>query len=187
MAIHSSILTWRIQWIEEPGGLQSVGSQRVGYELSTEHARSNPVSSLTVDASFLEVSTASLSGVPESHQQRTPPLPPHIPHLRHSAGGRIASICKRRGWSLFIRGENTELYMLLTRVHSPSPGGGAGLASSPAGPVVWSQACCCGAGQGHFPCRGAREYVYCRLVATSHWGQHGSVSLTAKPLLLLFK
>ena len=31
MATHSSILTWRILWIEEPGGLQSMGSQRVGY------------------------------------------------------------------------------------------------------------------------------------------------------------
>ena len=30
MAPHSSILAWRILWMEEPGGLQSVGSQRVG-------------------------------------------------------------------------------------------------------------------------------------------------------------
>ena len=29
MATHISILAWRIQWTEEPGGLQSVGSQRV--------------------------------------------------------------------------------------------------------------------------------------------------------------
>ena len=29
MATHSSILTWRIPWIEEPDGLQSMGSQRV--------------------------------------------------------------------------------------------------------------------------------------------------------------
>ena len=29
MAIHSSILVWRIPWTEEPGGLQSMGSQRV--------------------------------------------------------------------------------------------------------------------------------------------------------------
>ena len=29
MAAHSSILAWRISWIEEPGGIQSVGSQRV--------------------------------------------------------------------------------------------------------------------------------------------------------------
>ena len=29
MATHSGILAWRIPWTEEPGGLQSVGSQRV--------------------------------------------------------------------------------------------------------------------------------------------------------------
>ena len=29
MAIHSSILAWRIPWTEEPSGLQSMGSQRV--------------------------------------------------------------------------------------------------------------------------------------------------------------
>ena len=28
MAIHSSILAWRIPWVEESGGLQSMGSQR---------------------------------------------------------------------------------------------------------------------------------------------------------------
>ena len=31
MATHSSILAWKIPWREEPGGLQSVGSQRVGH------------------------------------------------------------------------------------------------------------------------------------------------------------
>ena len=30
MATHSSILLWRIPWTEEPGRLQSMGSQRVG-------------------------------------------------------------------------------------------------------------------------------------------------------------
>ena len=30
MATHSSILVWRIPWSEEPGGLQPMGSQRVG-------------------------------------------------------------------------------------------------------------------------------------------------------------
>ena len=29
MAIHSSIIAWEIPWTEEPGGLQSMGSQRV--------------------------------------------------------------------------------------------------------------------------------------------------------------
>ena len=32
MATHSSILAWRIPWTEEPGGLQSKGSQRVGHK-----------------------------------------------------------------------------------------------------------------------------------------------------------
>ena len=31
MATHSSILAWRILWTEEPGGLLSIGSHRVGY------------------------------------------------------------------------------------------------------------------------------------------------------------
>ena len=31
MATHSSILAWEIPWTEEPGGLQSSGSQRVGH------------------------------------------------------------------------------------------------------------------------------------------------------------
>ena len=31
MAIHSSILAWRVPWTEEPGRLQSIGSQRVGH------------------------------------------------------------------------------------------------------------------------------------------------------------
>ena len=29
MATHSSVLAWKIPWMEEPGGLQSMGSQRV--------------------------------------------------------------------------------------------------------------------------------------------------------------
>ena len=32
MAAHSSILAWRVPWMEEPGGLQSMESQRVGYD-----------------------------------------------------------------------------------------------------------------------------------------------------------
>ena len=32
MATHSSILAWRIPWTEEPGGLQSMGSQKVGQD-----------------------------------------------------------------------------------------------------------------------------------------------------------
>ena len=33
MATHSCILAWRISWTQEPGGLQSIGLQRVGHRL----------------------------------------------------------------------------------------------------------------------------------------------------------
>ena len=36
MATHSSILAWEIPWTEEPGGLHSIGSQRVGHNLATK-------------------------------------------------------------------------------------------------------------------------------------------------------
>ena len=32
MAAHSSILAWKIPWTDEPGGSQSMGSQRVGHD-----------------------------------------------------------------------------------------------------------------------------------------------------------
>ena len=32
MAIHSKTTAWKIPWTEEPGGLQSMGSQRVGHD-----------------------------------------------------------------------------------------------------------------------------------------------------------
>ena len=35
MATHCSILVWRIPWAEEPGGLQFMGSQRVGHGWAT--------------------------------------------------------------------------------------------------------------------------------------------------------
>ena len=39
MATHSSILTWRIPWTEEPGWLLSMGAQRVGHNQATKHIR----------------------------------------------------------------------------------------------------------------------------------------------------
>ena len=36
MATHSSILAWKIPWMEEPGRLQSMGSQRIGHNLATK-------------------------------------------------------------------------------------------------------------------------------------------------------
>ena len=39
MSTHSSILAWKIPWTEQPGELHSKGSQRVGHDWATEHAR----------------------------------------------------------------------------------------------------------------------------------------------------
>ena len=39
MATHSNILAWRIPWTEEPGGLQSMGFQRLGHDWACTHAR----------------------------------------------------------------------------------------------------------------------------------------------------
>ena len=38
MATHSNILACRISWTEEPGGLQFMGSQRVGHDLMTKNS-----------------------------------------------------------------------------------------------------------------------------------------------------
>ena len=40
MAIHSSTIAWKIPWTEEPGRLQSMGSQRVGHDWATSRSRS---------------------------------------------------------------------------------------------------------------------------------------------------
>ena len=36
MVTHSSVLAWNISWTEKSGGLQSIGSQRVGHDLASE-------------------------------------------------------------------------------------------------------------------------------------------------------
>ena len=47
MATHSSILAWEIPWTEEPGGLESVGSQRVRHDLVTKQQQlDNQISDL---------------------------------------------------------------------------------------------------------------------------------------------
>ena len=54
MATHSSILAWKIPWMEEPGELQSMGSQRVRHDWAT---------SLSLSIPGNEVEVKSLSGV----------------------------------------------------------------------------------------------------------------------------
>ena len=46
MATHSSILAWKIPWTEEPGGLQSVGSQGVGHDRPPERTHTSCLQTL---------------------------------------------------------------------------------------------------------------------------------------------
>ena len=48
-ATHSSILAWRIPWTEEPGGLQSIGSQRVGHNWSWTQLKQLSMHAQTLD------------------------------------------------------------------------------------------------------------------------------------------
>ena len=43
MATDSNILAWEIPWTEEPGGLQSMGSQRVGHDLVTKQQQQQQI------------------------------------------------------------------------------------------------------------------------------------------------
>ena len=54
MATHCSILAWRIPWIEEPGGLGSIGSQRVRHDLAAA-AEELMFQKYSLQESFLEV------------------------------------------------------------------------------------------------------------------------------------
>ena len=56
MATHSSVLAWRISGTEEPGGLPSLGSHRVGHDLAAAAAEQ----------------TVNSSNIPEFFQMRTP-------------------------------------------------------------------------------------------------------------------
>ena len=43
MAAHSSILAWEIPWTEEPGGLQSMGSQRDEHDFATQQQQGHSI------------------------------------------------------------------------------------------------------------------------------------------------
>ena len=55
MATHSSILAWRIPWTEEPGGLQTIGSHRVGRNLSNlaQHMKNITKEGRSADRRFI--------------------------------------------------------------------------------------------------------------------------------------
>ena len=83
MATHSSILTWRIPWTEEPGGPQSIGSQRVGHNWTTACMNthiwwdshqcgsgevSHPILSTLPSTVYTQVGSDNFQGKPSRHR-----------------------------------------------------------------------------------------------------------------------
>jgi len=68
MATHSSILAWRIPWIEEPGGLQPMGSQRVGHNWVTNTFTSS-LGMIISQGNYLEEDLGMSSDFPTSLQK----------------------------------------------------------------------------------------------------------------------
>ena len=67
IATHSSI-AWRIPWTEEPGGLQSMGSQSVGHNQPAEHSWSSlPSVEFYSENVFLSRTCYSITRIAESH------------------------------------------------------------------------------------------------------------------------
>ena len=67
MAIHSSILAWKIPWTEESGGLPSTGLQRVQHDLVTEQQQGFPGGSVVKNLPASAGDTGSIPDPGRSH------------------------------------------------------------------------------------------------------------------------
>ena len=74
ISTHSSMLAWRIPWTEEPGGLQSMGLQRVGHNWATKHTCTRDI---TKEAREARGGPKSL--MPTSFSGSAPPSFPRMP------------------------------------------------------------------------------------------------------------
>ena len=71
MATHSSILAWEMPWAEEPGGLQSMGSQRVRHNLVTNTLRhSNKQKVCCIASRKTKRNIKSLTNDPEGYENQ---------------------------------------------------------------------------------------------------------------------
>ena len=69
MPTHFSILAWKIPWAEEPGGLQSMGSQRVGHDWATNTfilMGAKPLKLLTLFSLIKSCLTCQINLIPSS-------------------------------------------------------------------------------------------------------------------------
>ena len=73
-ATHSSVLAWRSPWTEEPGGLRSMGSQRVGQDLATKRTNKSSCGSRRLSLKFVFLLTLS-SGLARETDRRARACP----------------------------------------------------------------------------------------------------------------
>ena len=81
MATHSSILTWRILWTEEPSGLQLMESQRVRHDQATEHTP------WPAGMWILSLAVGVVWGVSGALQQRNCKMSTKVKHVRAPTEG----------------------------------------------------------------------------------------------------
>ena len=87
MATHSSILAWRIPWTEEPGGLQSMGSQRAGHDSGTNTFTPHHRGPCSCQRRFSSLGLASSCHPAQILPSLPGPLRPwSLSDLRHSSG-----------------------------------------------------------------------------------------------------
>ena len=84
MAAHSSTLAWKIPWTEEPGGLQSGGSQRVGHDCVTNIHIHTRTQQGTYSVQFSR-SVVSDSLRPHELQHARPPCPSLTPGVHSNS------------------------------------------------------------------------------------------------------
>ena len=108
MAAHSSILAWRIPWTEEPGGLQSMGSQRVhgvskspwGHKESDTTERLSMCACRSITRGLRRLGNEETAGM----AQQQAPWAVRWDALAETQGGGWASrapSCSPAGWSHF--------------------------------------------------------------------------------------
>ena len=71
MATHSSVLAWRIPWTEEPGGLQSIGLQRVGHDWGDWACTMEYCSALEKNEIWMDLEIIILSEVTQKEKANT--------------------------------------------------------------------------------------------------------------------
>ena len=83
MATHSSILAGKIPQTKEPGGLQSLGSQRVGHDWVTEHA--SYILMVVSSVQFSSVAQSCPTLRPRESQHARPPCPSPTPRVHSNS------------------------------------------------------------------------------------------------------